>query len=215
MAARYALIGAHLHGKDLAAVPQVHAFDLGTLVVSAVAFESDHGIADPGVVRRALEARKALILHETFIAIRFGAAVAGLEEARSRCAPHLERWRRILENRQGMVEVTLRIAGKEKTTRPDRREFPSGGDYLRALHQRRHGTIDPALARQIEAMFAPIATAKRWLGREDGGSELVLLIPRVALEAVGRVADELKASHSQLPFLISGPWPLEAFANEE
>lgn len=215
MAERYALIGAHLYGDDAAGVPTVRCFDLGGLFASAIEFESAQGLADPAVIRRALEARKELIARETFIAIRYGASVAGAEEARSLCAPHLDRWRRILVKRRGMVEVTLRVAGKRKATPLNRREFRSGGEYLRALHRQRQANLDPAVASRIEALFAPLAAERTWVGRADGSSELAMLVPRAHLEAVGPAADELKARLPELPFLISGPWPLETFAHEE
>lgn len=215
MAVRYALIGAHLNGDDVAGISAVRCFDLGGLVVSALEFDPQQGMAAPAVIRRALEARKDLIARETFIAIRYGAAVAGEQEARSVCAPWMERWRRILEKRRGMVEVTLRIAGTKKPTAPNRKDFVSGTDYLRALHRHRQANLDPAAAGAIEALFEPLAAERTWVGRADGSSELVMLMSRANLEAVGRAADELKKRLPELPFMISGPWPLETFAHEE
>ena len=184
------------------------------LFLSAVAFEGERGPADSDTIARALAARAALVQRATFIAIRYGMSVADAEEARSRCAARLQSWRETLEKRKGTVEVTLRIAAAEKTQRPDRKAFQSGSEYLRALHNSRVSRVDAATRSRFEEPFRGFALESRWLDRGDGGSELVLLIRREDLDRAREAGAALQASSPQTPFMLSGPWPLETFADE-
>ena len=51
-----------------------------------------------------------------------------------KCAAHLDRWRRVLHEYRGMVEMTLKVAAAAPRARPDRHDFESGAAYIRALH---------------------------------------------------------------------------------
>jgi len=211
---RYALIGAHLNRSEAEGVEGITVLAAEPLFLSAIAFDSGRGPADADTIRRALAARTALTQRATFIAIRYGLSVSGEEEARSRCAPKLQRWRKILEERKGLIEVTLRIAAEEKAQRPDRTVFESGSEYLRALHQSRASRIDEATRSRFEEPFRAFALESRWLDRSDGGSELVLLIRREDLDRARVAGQTLQQASPETPFMLSGPWPLETFADE-
>lgn len=211
---RFVLIGAHLTGED-AEVEGVAVFELEPLVLSAVEFDTGRGVADPETVQRALKARAALLQKETFIAIRYGLTVAGASEANEKCAPRLKRWLEVLRERRGMVELTLRVAAREKKQRPDRKGFSSGTAYLRALGATRTEGLDATVRRQFEEAFQPFASQSRWLARTDGGSELVILLRREDFDRARAAGEALQRSFPDVPFLLSGPWPLETFADEE
>ena len=212
---RFVLIGAHLNRSDADGVEGVTVFEAEPVVLSAVTFERGRGAADPEIVRRALKARAELVRKETFIAIRYGLTVSGDAEAREKCAPHLKRWHEVLRQRRGMVELTLRVAAGEKKQRPDRNAFASGAEYLRALGAARTENLNGEARRQFEDAFKPFAVESRWLTRGDGGSELVILLRREDFDRARRSGEELQRSLPATPFLLSGPWPLETFADDE
>jgi hypothetical protein len=209
---RYVLIGAHLREVD---VPNVTWFRVDPVYVSAIEFDADHGTANPDVIRRALEARKALVERGTFVAIRYGVTVSGAQDAMVKCVAHAARWREILQKHDGTVEVTLRVGGTEKPVRPDRKEFRTGADYLRALHVAAAPKVSDQTRRAVEVALLPVSIAHKWLSRADGGSEFVALVRREKLEDVRRAGEVLQSQLLDVPFLLSGPWPLEAFGDAE
>jgi gas vesicle protein GvpL/GvpF len=211
---RYALIGAHRQRSDAEGVPGVTLFEIAPVIVSAIAFDAEHGIAGQEVLGRALEARSALMAQATFVAIRYGASVKDGYEAAAKCASFLSRWREVLERHQDMAEITVRIAGTGKGERPDRHAFKSGSDYLRALHAARSAQIEEQTRSAVEQAFAGLAGEHRWLAREDGGAEFVALVNRRDIQAVRKAGETLQTKMRDVPFLLSGPWPLEVFAEE-
>lgn len=209
---RFVLLGAHLEPAD-AGVDGAVILD-GPLSLSAIAVDGDHDINSNETLMRAAAARSELIAREIFVAIRYGASVGGRDEAFVRCASHLDRWRELLTAHRGEVEATLKIAGDIRAERPDRRDFRCGTDYLKALQNARSSQLpDPSVRRAIETRFASVASRHRWLARNDGGSELAMLIPRSAVEKTRTVAETL-ASVVDRPYLFSAPWPLEVFSDE-
>jgi hypothetical protein len=211
---RYALIGAHRQRSDAEGVAGVTLFEIAPLIVSAIAFDAERGIAGQEVLVRALEARSALMSQATFVAIRYGASVKDGYEAAAKCASFLSRWREVLNKYQEMAEITIRIAGSGKGERPDRHAFKSGSDYLRALHAARSAQIDGTTRAAVEQAFAALAAEHRWLAREDGSAEFVALVNRNDMNAVRKAGQSLQNEMRDVPFLLSGPWPLEVFAEE-
>src|SRR5687767_12737926 len=173
---RYVLIGAHRQRSDAEGVSGVTLFEIAPLIVSAIAFDAERGIADQELLGRALEARSALMAQATFVAIRYGASVKDGYEAAAKCASFLSRWREVLDRHHGMAEITIRLAGAGKGERPDRHAFKSGTDYLRALHAARAAQIDEPTRSAVEKAFVGLAADHRWLAREDGGAEFVALV---------------------------------------
>lgn len=210
------LIGAHLDRAHVEPVSSVTAIDVGELVLSAAAIHRDRGSSDPALLRSALEARDRLLDLATFIAIRWGSIVDSNEAAREKCATRISRWRERLESMQGMVEMTFKTGGKGKPVRPDFRSASSGRDYLQKLHDMRRGVeIDAGLLDRAVTLFTPLAADLRQLRREDGGAEIALLVPRERLQSVAEAGRRLQEEKPESPFLLSGPWPLEVFADEQ
>jgi hypothetical protein len=213
-ASRYVLIGAHLREED-ASVPGITALPAGDLFVSGVELEARRNLAERAIVGQVAVLRQQLIAREIFVAIRYGATAEGPASAHSKCAPHIDRWRGLLERWRGRVELVMRIGGAGGGERPHRADFASGADYLRALHAMRNtAPIDAGFISEAEKLFGEIAEATRTVSREDGTIEIAALVARDRIEAARQMAEELKSRRSGVPFLLSGPWPLEVFADE-
>lgn len=211
---RYVLIGAHLRPED-ARAEGAELLEAGDLVLSAIAIDRKQSLADREVVTRAAQLRQELAAREIFVAIRYGASAADAADAAGKVAPHLERWKGLLERWRGRAELTLRAGGGAAKTRPDRAAYESGADYLRALQQvRGSAPVDPRFVADAETMFARVAEALRVIRREDGGTEIAMLLGRSDIAKAADLAGELRRAHPSVPFLLSGPWPLEVFADE-
>jgi hypothetical protein len=155
--------------------------------------------------------RAALLERATFIAIRYGFTVSSESEANAKCAAHLEHWRALLEQHREDVEMTLKVVAPERVARPDRRDFTSGAEYLKALHVATNAVdVDPEFRTAAEQAIGK----GRWLHRDQASLELAALVPRDAVERVRALGEELKRRFPRVPFLLSGPWPLEVFADD-
>ena len=109
------------------------------------------------------------------------------------------------------VEMTLKAAAAHPPARPDRRDFSSGAAYLKALHERAHAVeIDPQFRAGVSRTLLPLATQHRWIQ-----SELAMLVLRKDLDAVRAAGELLRRDFAGVPFLLSGPWPLEVFADDD
>lgn len=213
---RYALIGAHLGREDVAGVDDVDVLSLDRLVLSAIRFDPSAGLADSATIAKAARVRGELLSRETFIAIRYGSSVAGRDGAHEKCAGFEASWERILTRYRGMVEMTLKVASGVGELRPDRRSFSSGRAYLEALHESRRGTaVGEDFRAWIESRLGDLAVRGTWSRRDDLATEFAFLIRREDVAAAKDAGIDLKAAFPDVPFLLSGPWPLETFANEE
>lgn len=211
---RLVLLGAHLRNED-AALEGVRVVPAGTLFLSTIEIPSTQGVAAHEVVTRAASVRQELAQCETFVAIRYGATASSPEEAAAKCAPHLDAWKRLLEQHRGMAELTLRAGGGAKAARPDRTAFANGADYLRALRAAKSGSpVEPAFLDDARERFSGCATRIVPVERHDGGAELAMLVARERIDSARRIALDLRESWPHIPFLLSGPWPLEVFADE-
>ncbi|MFN2239607.1 MAG: GvpL/GvpF family gas vesicle protein [Thermoanaerobaculia bacterium] len=211
---RLVLLGAHLRAED-AAVEGVRVVPAGDLFLSALEIPSSQGVAAHEVVTRAASVRQELALRETFIAIRYGATATTDQEAAAKCSTHLPRWRQLLGELRGMAELTMRAGGGAKGTRPDRAAFASGADYLRALRASKTASpVDPAFLEDARSRFAEAAGRIVAVERHDGGAELAMLVARDRIEEARNIALALRDDWPHIPFLLSGPWPLEVFADE-
>ena len=188
------------------------------------------GLAPAGVVARALPADAAtetmpgdlVTLRAsgeevaTFVAIRYGLALASPDEALGKCATHLTRWKQLLTAHREHVEMTLKVAAATIMLRPDRRDFTSGAGYLRALHAAQQASnVDPAFRANAERLIAPLAVKYRWEHRDERSVELAALVERTRLDEVMAAGEQLRAASAEVPFLLSGPWPLEVFADAD
>ena len=199
------VIGAHLHRHDIE--PIASALPAGDLWLSGVEVGDDQPLGDRELVLRVAKTRAALLDRATFVAIRYGFAVGDI----SKVAPHLARWRQLLEEHRDAVEMTLKAAVAAPRPRPDRHEFASGADYLRALHAS-GAQIDPRFREAVEARIPCIR--RRWIARDNASVEMAALVKRDDIAAVIEAGAALKRDFPDVPFLLSGPWPLEVFADD-
>jgi hypothetical protein len=213
---KYVAIGIHLHSEDVAPVAAATPFPIGDLTLSTCAIEDDQPVGDRELLLRVAAVREQLLGVATFIAVRYGMTVANAADAAAKCAAFLPRWTALLERHREHVEMTLKVPVEAAERRPDRRDFISGADYLKALHHARGSAApEPAFARLAEELIGGAAVAWKWLPRDNASVELVALVRRDALDAVRDAGRQLREQAAGVPFLLSGPWPLEAFADDE
>jgi hypothetical protein len=205
-------IGVHLRREDIG--PLADAVPLSGLFMSAVPVPDDQSLSDRELLVRVTTARAALLDRETFVAIRYGFSFRTPAEAIAKCAEHIERWKTLLEENAGRVEFTLKVVAPG-SARPDRRDFKSGADYIRALHDARDSTsVPPDFKAEVERAIVPLAVRHRWIKRDATSVELAGLIDRADLSRLAAAGEALKHAASDVPFLLSAPWPLEVFAEE-
>ena len=212
------VIGAHLLRDDIEAAgePIAHAIPIGDLWLSAHEVADDQPLGERDLLIRIANLRARLLDVATFIAIRYGFAVSGPDEAQRKCAARIDKWRTALTANRGNVEMTLKAAAATRVVRPDRGDFASGADYLRALHRSAlAASADPHFVDAANRFIAPLAIAHRWLHRDEKSVELVTLIARENVDDVRAAGERLRAECAEVPFLLSGPWPLEVFADDD
>jgi hypothetical protein len=206
---RAVVIGVHLRREDIE--PVAEAIPVGELFLSGAAVAEDQPLGDRDLLLRVAQMRARLLERATFIAIRYGFAVRSSAEAMAKSAPHLERWRRLLAQHRDHVEMTLKVAAASPRARPERKAFASGAGYLRALHEAAHSA-------DVEPRFREAASRMgncRWVHRDDRSLECALLVARDGVDRVRAAGEQLKRDFPEIPFLLSGPWPLEVFADDD
>jgi hypothetical protein len=207
-------IGAHLLRDDVE--PIAAAVPVGDLYVSAVEAAVDQPLGDRELLVKVAGIRARQLDVATFVAIRYGFTMTSAAEALSKCAPHLERWKRLLTEHREHVEMTLKVAAASPQPRPDRRDFSNGADYLRALHAATQAAnVDAAFREHAERLIVPLSVKHRWAHRDERSVELAALVPRARLDDVRSIGEELRRLSPDVPFLFSGPWPLEVFADDD
>ena len=202
-------IGVHLRRDDVE--PLAIPVPAASLFFSALEVDDDQPLGDRELLRRVAGVRAALLERATFIAVRYGYTFAREVETR-----HLERWQRILEANRGNVEMTLKVAAVSPGARPDRTAFTSGAEYLRALHAATHGAdADPRFREEVERLMLPRSVQHRWTHRDEKSLELTTLVARENVAGIRAAGEELRRICPEVPFLLSGPWPLEVFADAD
>lgn len=206
-------IGVHLRRDDVE--PLADAVAAGSLFLSAIAVADDQPLSDRDLIVRVAAVRASLLERATFIAIRYGFTFRNASEAESKCAAQIAEWSRVLSANRTRVEFTLKAAAPG-AKRPDRRDFGSGAEYLRALHEARNAaSVPPPFREAAERLVVPLAIRHRWLQRDATSVELAGLIERDALGRLIDAGEALKRSAPDVPFLLSAPWPLEVFADAD
>jgi len=193
------VVGIHLERDDISAG---QAFPIADVWLSALELHDDQPLGDRDLLLRVAKMRAELLEHATFIAVRYGCVVPPLPPVQ----PH---WRATLEKNRDNVEMTLKVAASAPKPRPRREDFTSGAAYLRALHES-SAEVDEAFKRAAEKAIDAIEV--RWLPRDNASLEMAALVRRDSVDAARAAATKLKAEFPRVPFLLSGPWPLEAFA---
>ncbi|HEX3577299.1 MAG TPA: GvpL/GvpF family gas vesicle protein [Thermoanaerobaculia bacterium] len=208
------VIGAHRERIDVE--PIAETISVSDLWLSGITIEDSQPLGDRDLLLRVAKTRAALLDRATFVAIRYGFTAHGSADAASKCAPHLERWRRVLSDYRGMVEMTLKAAAATPRARPDRRDFDSGAAYIRALHEATRATdVAPEFRKAVEDTLAPLAVKHRWSNRDTASLEFAALVKREDVAAINDAGSALKRDFASVPFLLSGPWPLEVFAADD
>jgi hypothetical protein len=207
-------VGAHLLRDDVESIAA--AVPVGDLFLSTIEVADDQPLGDRELLIRVAGVRARLLDIATFVAIRYGFTLMGNADAESKCAAHLTRWKQLLIEHRERVEMTLKVAASTSTPRPDRHDFTSGADYLRALHAAQQATnIDGAFREQTERLIVPLSVRHRWSHRDERSVELAALVSRTRLDDVRAAGEELRRLAPDVPFLLSGPWPLEVFADDD
>jgi Gas vesicle synthesis protein GvpL/GvpF len=208
------VIGAHLERGDIE--PLAEALPVADLWLSGMPVADDQPIGDRELLLRVAQTRASLLGRGTFIAIRYGFTAHTTKDAMAKCGPHIDRWRRVLHECQGMVEMTLKVAASSSLARPDRHDFNSGAAYIRALHDAtRAADVDPRFREAVEATLVPLAVKHRWANRDNASLEFAALVRRESAARVNDAGAALKQDFASVPFLLSGPWPLEVFVPGE
>ena len=206
-------IGAHLRRDDVE--PLAAAVPCGEVWLSGVEIADDQPLGDRDLLLRVAKTRAELLDRATFIAIRYGFTAHGPADAFAKCAAHIERWRRVLREFAGHVEMTLKVAATAPRPRPDRRDFGSGAAYIRALHDATRATdVAPEFRKAVDDTIAPLAVKHRWSNRDTASLEFAALVKREDVAAINDAGAKLKRDFPSVPFLLSGPWPLEVFADD-
>jgi hypothetical protein len=207
------VIGAHLERNDIE--PIAEAVAVSDLWLSGMAVDDSQPLGDRELLLRVATLRAALLDSATFVAIRYGFTAHGASDAAAKCAPHIDRWRRVLHEYRGMVEMTLKVAAEAPRARPDRHDFDSGAAYIRALHDATRATdVAPEFRNAVDDTIAPLAVKHRWSNRDTSSLEFAALVKRENVAAVNDAGSALKRDFPSVPFLLSGPWPLEVFADD-
>jgi hypothetical protein len=211
---KWIAIGAHLLRDDVG--PHAEAVAVGDLFLSAISVPNDQPVGDRDLLLRVAGVRAKLLDAATFVAIRYGFTFTTGDEALSKCAAHLRQWKRVLEENRGRVEMTLKVAATSPGPRPDRRDFASGADYLRALHAATQAAnVDRVFREAAQRLVVPLTVKHRWMPRDERSIELVALVARDRLDDLRAAGEELRKAAPHVPFLLSGPWPLEVFADDD
>jgi hypothetical protein len=209
-----AIIGAHLRRQDVE--PITEAIPVGELFLSGVPLADDRPLGDRDLLLQIAGVRARLLDRATFVAIRYGFVVHSPEEALFKSAVQLPRWRELLIRHRDEFEMTLKAAAASPAPRPDRHDFPTGAEYMRALQKAAHAVdVDPRFRRAIEETIVPLATQHRWIHRDNASVELAMLVRRSDAEKVRQAGERLRGDVGDVPFLLSGPWPLEVFADDD
>jgi len=207
------VIGAHRERNDVE--PLAEAIAVSDLWLSGMAVEESQPLGDRDLLLRVAKTRAALLDRATFVAIRYGFTAHGESEAITKCAAHIDRWRRVLDEFRDCVEMTLKVAAAAPRARPDRHDFESGAAYIRALHEATRATdVAPEFRKAVDDTLAPLAIKHRWSNRDTSSLEFAALVKRADIAAFNDAGAALKRDFPSVPFLLSGPWPLEVFADD-
>lgn len=211
---KYVAIGVH---RDRAEIePVAEAVAVGPLFLSSISVDDDQPLGARELLLRVAAIRGKLLDNATFIAVRYGFTFRSDAEAEQKCAPHLDRWKSVLDEFRGAVELTIKIAVAGGDARPDRHDFDSGTGYLRALHAAKASTkVDPEFRDAVEQQLVPLCRKTKWISRDVQSMEFAALLDRDQLSAAMAAGQSIKAACPRVPFLLSAPWPLEVFADAD
>ncbi len=207
-------IGLHLRPEDVEGIAE--ATSAAGLVISGLAVDDDQPLGDRDLILRVAAIRARLVERATFIAVRYGFTFRSAAEAKKKIAADAQRWRELLEANRTRVELTLKVMASGAAPRPDKRQFHSGADYIRALQAAKNAVkVDDRFQRAVEEHIGPLCAVQRWMTRDTVSLEFAALIERARLGELEAAGAALKRACPDVPFLLSAPWPLEVFADAD
>jgi len=210
---KFVVLGIHLQKDDVE--PVAKAMRVADLFASGVAVEDDRPLGDRDLLIEMAGVRAKLLDRATFVAVRYGFSVRDENELAAKCAERTAKWRDLLVAHRDEVEMTLKSPAAAPPARPDRHDFDSGAAYLRALHDAANAVdIDPQFRAAIERTIVAQSTQHRWI-RDSTSVELAMLVRRSELAKIRDAGEQLRRDFASVPFLLSGPWPLEVFASDD
>jgi len=207
-------IGLHLRAEDVEGIAD--ATTAAGLVVSGISVDDDQPLGDRDLLVRAASVRAQLLDRATFVAVRYGFTFRSAADVEAKIGANARRWRDVLEENRTRVELTLKVVASNAMKKPDRHDFESGADYIRALQAAKNAvTVDEAFKRSVEEHVGRLCVERRWLTRDASSLELAGLIERARLGDLQAAGDAVKRACPDVPFLLSAPWPLEVFADAD
>ena len=210
---KFVILGIHLREEDVE--PAAKAMRVADVFASAVAVDDDRPLADRDLLLEMASVRAKLLDRATFVAVRYGFSVRDEKELAAKCADRTARWRELLIAHRDEAEMTLKAAAAAPPPRPNRRDFESGSAYLRALYAASNAVdIDGQFRAAIEQSLVTRSTRHRWI-RDSTSVELAMLVKRGDIDAIRDAGEQLRRDFASVPFLLSGPWPLEVFASDD
>ena len=207
-------IGLHLEREDVE--PVAKAVAASGLFLSAVEVEDDQPLSDRDLLLRVAGIRARLLERATFVAVRYGFTFRSAKEAEGKIGGKATRWRQTLEANRSRVELTLKVVAIDARSKPDRHDFHSGADYLRALQAAKNAAVvGDDFRREVSRHLGSLCAESRWITRDSSSIEFAGLIERGSLASLPAAGEALKRACPDVPFLLSAPWPLEVFADAD
>lgn len=207
-------IGLHLEREDVE--PVAKAVAASGLFLSAVDVEDDQPLSDRDLLLRVAGIRAKLLERATFVAVRYGFTFRSSKEAEGKIGDNAVRWRATLKANRTRVELTLKVVLADARSKPDRHDFQSGADYLRALHAAKNAAgVSDQFKREVSGHLGSLCAESRWIRRDSSSIEFAGLIERDLLASLPKAGQALKRACPDVPFLLSAPWPLEVFADAD
>jgi hypothetical protein len=158
-------IGLHLRSEDVE--PLAGAFKVSGLIVSAIEVHDDQPLSDRDLLLRVADLRARLLDRATFIAVRYGFTFRSIADAEAKLGAGAAKWRAILEANRSRVELTLKVPSSAAQPKPDRHDFQSGADYLRALHAAKNAAgVSEEFKRAVAEHIGPLCVEQRWMNRD-------------------------------------------------
>ncbi len=207
-------IGLHLRPEDVEGIAD--ATSAVGLVISGLAVDDDQPLGDRDLLVRVANVRARLLERATFVAVRYGFTFRSAADVEEKIALKARRWRETLEANRTRVEVSLKVPASIPVKKPDRHDFTSGADYIRALQAAKNAAqVDDRFQRTVNEHIGAICVAQRWMTRDTESLEFAGLIERARLGELETAGAALKRASPDIPFLLSAPWPLEVFADAD
>lgn len=142
--------------------------------------------------------------------VRFGTAVASVDELRDTMAARQEAWSARLSQLRGEVEVIVHLGlpPAESST-----AVVNGADYLQRRVREAHAR--EALLADLRGLLDRLVSEQRPLSAHRGGERLALRVPAHAVDDVRAAITGWADAHSDIEGIsMTGPWPPFSFAGE-